>query len=181
MGVGAGGPVGAGGGQQPVQQPQTVDRSTATQNIQLTFSGPQNETNFLTAVFLALLTSVGVTQKLAQSAADVVNANAEKQSAANKEIMSLRFQELPTMASGLSSNARTDIINRNNQYNQNVQFRRQNIQQVIVTLQQSGKGAMSDAQVTVNYLQQNTSETSAVLKVMITIFQLISNMTSPNQ
>lgn len=128
--------------------------------------------NFLLIVFLALLSSINTTQSLAQTSANVVQKNATLQESINKQMMYINFQMLP-------ANAKTTTINRVNQYNQDRQFQRQNMQSVIITLRQQGQGDMANAQVNVNYLQQNSSELTAVLTVMNTLMQLVNQMIQP--
>lgn len=152
-----------------------TQQSTGAVAIELETSVPLTveDRNYLLVVFQALLESVNVTQNLASTVSQMVELNASMQEDKNKLISEFQFRILPT-------DAKTNTINAVNEWNQNVTFDRQNIQSVVITLRQRGRTAMTQAQVTINYLQQNSSELTAILKIMIVVMQLI-NKVSQNQ
>lgn len=132
----------------------------------------QTSTNFLLSVFIALLGSVGVTQNFSQAQSQLLDKNAQMQDSQNKLISLLQYKTLPDKAS-------TDKINQVNQYNQNIQFSRQDIQSLVTTLRQYSQTGMAEAQTSVSNLQQVASEISSVLQVMLDVMQLINKISQP--
>lgn len=126
--------------------------------------------NYFALLFLLLLEAMTVRQNTILTQSKMIAANSHAQNLLNKANGEIKF-------SSIHYGATQATINRIQDRNQQYAADRQNLQNNLITLRQTGQVEMTGASTDVNILEQDASENSGWIKTLSTIFSVIDEMT----
>lgn len=148
-----------------VQQGEKAQKTKDDSKVTVT----QQDHNFMVSVFMALLSSVSTVSSLVQTQSSKIEYNSNLQSKMNQGMGKMQNLVVP-------NNASSTQLKQVEQINANITIVRQNTQGQVLGLRQTGQQLSAQAQVLVNYMQQGGSETTAVLKTLLTVMKLINKI-----
>lgn len=125
--------------------------------------------DYFALLFFLLLDAMTVRQNTILTQSKMITANSNAQNLLNKQNGDIKFSSIKYGATQATINR---IQDRNQQYAND----RQNLQNNLITLRQTGQVEMTGASTDVNILEQDASENSGWLKTLGTLFSVIDEM-----